>query len=192
MNNRLYYIVIVLIITGFIGIAVTKPRPKHTDALVGVVDHKSQGEKHIGQGAPHAAYNSELPSSGPHYQDASAPAAWGIYIQELPPEVFLHNEEHGGIVVTYKPNLPSGEVKQLQKLFYGSLDKNFSAGKYILMPRAANKQPIELASWTRTFSLHNFDQSKIETFYSTNASNKRAPEPFAGPFNKPINEAGVY
>jgi hypothetical protein len=190
MSNRVFIAVIALVLIGFGASVALSPKQKHNDKLTGVANHKSQGEKHIAEGAKHEVYNSELPSSGSHYQDASSPAEWGIYTQELPPEIFLHNEEHGGVVIAYSPNLPQQQIKSLQKLFASpSSDKTFSAGKFILIPRASNKQPIELASWMRTYSLASYDQSKIEKFYVNNVANKLAPESFAGPKNKPINEA---
>ncbi len=190
MSNRVFYGVLVLILIGFSVSYLARPKPKHNDKLMGVVTHKSQGEQHIAEGATHVNYNSELPSSGPHYQDASAPAEWGAYTQELPPEIFLHNEEHGGVVVAYKPGLAQNQISKLQGLLAPPYaDKNFNPGKAILTPRADNKYPIELASWTQTFNLSSFDQTKIEKFYFNNVSNKRAPESFAGPKNTPINEA---
>ncbi len=191
MSNRVFYGVIVLVLLSFVGIYAAQKHPKQNNTkLIGVVVHPSQGENHIAEGTAHAPYNSELPSSGPHYQDATAPAQWGVYTQELPPEIFLHNEEHGGIVIAYKPDLPQAQIKDLQKLFAPPYsDKSFSPGKYILMPRAKNKYPIELAAWRRTYELASYNQNDIEQFYLQNVSNKLAPESFAGPSNRPINEA---
>jgi hypothetical protein len=190
MNNRTFIAVIALMLIGFGAIYTLSPKKKADVTLTGVADHKSQGQNHIAEGAKHVVYNSDLPSSGPHYQGASAPASWGIYTQELPAEVFLHNLEHGGVVIAYSPNLPQQQVTKLQKLFAApSTDSTFSAGKYLMFPRSTNKQPLELASWTRTYSLGSYDQSKIEKFYENNVANKLAPESFAGPKNKPINEA---
>ncbi len=190
MSNRIFYGIIAILLGGTVVLFMTRHKPNTTVALVGVATHANQGGNHIAQGTPHITFNSELPSSGPHYADASAPAQWGIYTQELPPEVFLHNEEHGGVVIAYKPDLPQDQITKLQKLFASSgSDKTFSAGKFILTPRTTNKYPIELASWTRTYNLTSFDQTKVEQFYLQNVSSKRAPESFAGPTNKPINEA---
>ncbi|MHB1865058.1 MAG: DUF3105 domain-containing protein [Candidatus Saccharimonadales bacterium] len=192
MGNRVFYGFITVIIGGFLILGVVNHKHSTVTALTGVVNHISQGNAHIAEGAKHAAYNSDLPSSGSHYFDASSPAPWGTYAQEMPAEAFLHNEEHGGIVIAYSPTLPASQVKQLQQLFASpSSDSSFSAGKFILMPRTENKKPIELASWTRTFDLNNFDKNKIEEFYQQNVANKRAPESFGGPRNKPINQAGA-
>lgn len=192
MSDRVFRGLLVLIVGGFVMLFVINHKHTKVAALAGVESHPSQGNVHIAQGTKHVVYNSDLPSSGPHYFDASSPAPWGIYTQEMPSEVFLHNEEHGGVVVTYSPTLPASQIKQLQQLFASpSSDKSFSAGKFILMPRAENKKPIELASWMRTFDLNSFDKTKLEEFYQQNAVNKRAPESLGGPRNKPINQAGV-
>lgn len=189
MNNRVFYGIIILLIAGMIGYVAISPHKTNNITLTGVISHPSQGEKHIAEGAAHEPYNSDLPSSGPHYQDATAPAQWGVYTEELRPEVYVHNEEHGGVVIAYKPSLPADQIRQLQKLFASpSSDKSFSAGKYILMPRPTNKQPIELASWTHTYSLNSFDKDKIEAYYRQNVT-KLAPEPRGGPINRPINQA---
>ncbi|MDH3306009.1 MAG: DUF3105 domain-containing protein [Acidimicrobiia bacterium] len=48
---------------------------------------------------PHAPYNSSPPSSGPHFGGL---APWGANLTEvIPPELFIHNLEDGGIVLTY-------------------------------------------------------------------------------------------
>ena len=43
---------------------------------------------HIPVGSARPAYNSNPPTSGPHYD---TPAAWGFYDKELPDEQLVHN-----------------------------------------------------------------------------------------------------
>src|SRR3989344_5445960 len=57
-----------------------------------------QGQEHIAIGAIHEAYNSNPPTSGPHY---TQPANWGVYQTELADEQVMHNLEHGGIWISY-------------------------------------------------------------------------------------------
>lgn len=149
--------------------------------------HTSQGEQHIARGAAHEAYNSNPPSSGPHYSDSGAPTPWGVYSQEVQAEAFLHNEEHGGIVITYQPNLLStDQLKKLGALFLPPYsNKNFSPVRAIVTPRAKNTHMIELASWTYTLSLDSYDEATIIKFYNQHAGH--APEPLAGPNNTPIS-----
>ncbi len=172
---------------GFIGIFIISSKNNPKPVRLGV-SHPSQGGSHIEVGQKHPAYNSDPPSSGWHYNNSFAPTKWGVYTQEVPDEVFLHNEEHGGIVITYRPDLPAGQVKKLQKLFAAPYSNStFKPSRAILTPRSKNTKPIELASWTRTLSLDNYDESKIIQYYLTNIG--KGTEPGAGPYNSPINEA---
>lgn len=190
MNNRVFYAVLIIITAAFVFSGLAGNKSEKKVALVGVGTYTSQGEQHIQQGQPHPPYNSELPSSGDHYADPSTPAEWGVYTREVPAEVFLHNMEHGGVVIAYSPKLPQNQVKRLQSLFAPPYaDKNFLPGKAILTPRESSKRLIEMASWTRTYNLDTFDEAKIKQFYLENVSNKRAPESFGGPNNTPINQA---
>ena len=184
MSSKLFYSVLALLILGFVTYIGVAQRSKPAEAKVGTY-HQSMGEKHIMSGQQHAAYNSNLPSSGPHYADADAPAPWGVYVQEVQDEIFLHNEEHGGIVVAYQPSLPKDQIEKLQKLFAPPYsDPSFSPAKAIVTPRSKNDKPIELAAWTYTLSLDKFDQATIEKFYLQHVSH--SPESTGGPYNKPI------
>src|SRR3989344_5078 len=52
----------------------------------------------VAVGASHEAYNSNPPTSGPHYEQ---PSRWGVSQAELPDEQLIHNLEHGGIWISY-------------------------------------------------------------------------------------------
>src|SRR4051812_26779903 len=116
MSNKVFFGIIVALLlgAGVYGFTVQHKKPK--EVTLGV-SHTEQGRDHIAEGQPHDPYNSDPPSSGPHYSSANAPAPWGVYIQEVPEEVFIHNEEHGGVIITYKPDLPADQLKKLQALF---------------------------------------------------------------------------
>jgi hypothetical protein len=47
---------------------------------------------------PHVVYNSRPPSSGPHMGNL---ANWGESDLQIPPELYVHNLEDGGVVLTY-------------------------------------------------------------------------------------------
>lgn len=151
--------------------------------------HAAQSRDHIERGQAHAPYTSDPASSGPHYSDAGAPALWGVYIEEVPDEVFVHNEEHGGVIVTYNPGvLSEDQIKKIQKLFAPPYsDSNFKPNRAIVTPRTKNTKPIELAAWSYTLNLDVYDQSKIEGFYLKHVNH--APEAGGLPHNTPINQA---
>src|SRR2546430_4513483 len=49
-----------------------------------------------------AQYQTDPPSSGPHYSiPGQAPVSWGFSDQQIPPEYYVHNLEHGGVVLLY-------------------------------------------------------------------------------------------
>ncbi len=186
--SKTLLITVGIMAVGLGGLITVNQITRSKEPVIGV-QHASQGQAHIKRGESHAAYNSDPASSGPHYGDNSAPADWGIYTQEVPDEVFIHNEEHGGVIVTYQPELlSSDQLKNLQDLFIAPYsNKAFSPIKFIIMPRSKDKHAIELASWTYTLNLDAYDEATIIKFFNQHAG--RAPEPTAGPFNTPINQA---
>jgi hypothetical protein len=131
--------------------------------------HPNQGQTHIPVGASHVAYNSELPSSGPHY---ASPTPWGIKYTSVVDETLVHNEEHGGIVIAYRPDLPADQLANLKQVVQKlPASSQFNEVKVVLVPRAANVKPIELAAWTYTYDLDSVDVSKIIQFYNDHLDN---------------------
>ena len=57
-----------------------------------------QGRNHIKVGVSHAPYNSNPPTSGPHYEE---PVAAGVYSTEYADENLLHSLEHGYVIISY-------------------------------------------------------------------------------------------
>lgn len=189
MSNRVFYGILAVIFIGFGYIFYISKVSKPKEATIGV-QHKEQSKNHIARGQQHDPYNSNPPSSGPHYADAGAPAPWGVYTEEVPDEVFLHNEEHGGVIITYRPDLPADQLKKLQALFAPPYsDKTFSPTKAIVTPRSKNTKPIQLVAWTYTLDLEQYDEATIKQFYLQRIG--KAPEPGAGPNNTPINQSAL-
>ena len=106
--------------------------------------YELQGADHIAVGEEHPPYNSNPPTSGWHY---SQPAQWGIYQQELPDEQLVHNLEHGGVWVSYRPGIPDA-----QKQFLENILVNYTT-KVIVTPRAQNDADLVLAAWGRLLKL---------------------------------------
>lgn len=127
-----------------------------------------QGREHIAIDAPHAVYNSNPPTSGPHHARA---ADWGIYDQELPDEQLIHNLEHGGIWISTK-DLQTSDLEQLK-----SIAKSYPQ-TVILTPRAKNTSPIVVASWKRMMTLDHLDKEELEKIISYVKKYKnQSPEP---------------
>lgn len=176
--SRTLVIILSIIIGGFITlVAISKSQKQPEEAVIGQA-HESQGRKHIQSGAEHEPYNSDLPSSGPHYP---SPAPWGISEQEVPDETFIHNLEHGGIVIAYQSDLPQEKIDQLKKVAQNLAvndSPNAKKGfKVLLTPRSKNTKPVQLAGWTYTLNLDSVDEDKITKFYRQHLN--KAPEPSA-------------
>lgn len=114
------------------------------------------GQDHIPQGsAVPTPYNSNPPTSGPHWPE---PANWGVYKTTLSDEQVVHNLEHGGIWISYKPDAISAEtIVQLE-----DFAKRYR--KVVVEPRSVNDSPIVLAAWTRVQKLDQYDETAILKF----------------------------
>ena len=116
---------------------------------------ENQGATHIADGTTGTmTYNSNPPTSGNHWPAA---APWGVYDNAEPDERYIHNLEHGGIWISYKPSLPAEQVNQL---------KDFARRyrKVVVTPREANDSNIALAAWTHLQKLESYDEQAILKF----------------------------
>ncbi|MEK7077740.1 MAG: DUF3105 domain-containing protein [Patescibacteria group bacterium] len=115
-----------------------------------------QPAEHINPSDPlPGLYLSNPPTSGWHYGET---VEWGVYDKELTDQNVIHNLEHGGIWITYQPDVPAELAENLKRL----------AGEYkrkvVLSPRAANDSPIALAAWGRLDKFDYFDEARIKKF----------------------------
>jgi hypothetical protein len=110
---------------------------------------------HIEQGlTDHPAYNSNPPTSGWHWPQ---PAEWGAYGQVMPDEQIIHNLEHGGIWISYQPDLSASEVEQLN-----DFAKRYR--KVIVSPRPADETKVALAAWGHLQNIEGYDEGAILKF----------------------------
>jgi hypothetical protein len=127
------------------------------------------GQQHIPEGQ-RVTYNSNPPTSGSHY---AIPASWGIYSKEPPvDERLVHNLEHGGIIISYKPELLGNE--ELEKLKAQLRSLSSINPRIILVPRANLDSAIALTAWGYLQKLKNFDPIVIRAFYDAHIA--RSPE----------------
>jgi Protein of unknown function (DUF3105) len=111
------------------------------------------------------------PTSGPHYSVAgSAPVPWGT-VDTLVEGQFVHNLEHGGIVILY--NCPSGTdctslknslTDYVQKLV--PLEPTYGEPKIIMTPYSHGMtKKVALVAWHYIEFLDSYDQNAITQFY---------------------------
>ena len=119
------------------------------------ISYPSLGQEHIAEGAQHVAYNSNPPTSGPHYV---SPAPWGVYTNQLPDETLVHNLEHGGIWLSYQDPTNQDVINQLLDI----------ASKYpshiIVEPRPQDDSPVAVAAWGHLLKMDTVNYDVIYAF----------------------------
>ena len=137
--------VFVLGVIALIGYYATRPQ----DPLPGVA-YPELSRDHVALDHQDT-YNSNPPTSGPHY---SSPANWGVYDYEVNDRFFIHNLEHGGIWISYRPvsatSSPDAHVAEHLK----AIVDEFGASKIVMAPRTANDADIAIAAWTRVLKIN--------------------------------------
>lgn len=165
MMRRIFWGVLIAVLLGVaVWGAVSYSRRKAESQPGRFIEN--QGQEHVGPGHQHV-YNSNPPTSGWHY---SQPADWGAYREELPDEVLIHNLEHGGIQISYKPSISEDLRAKLEKFY------EVHGRKIIVAPREKNDTDIALAAWNRLdkFSVAEYSDERIERFIK--AFRNRGPE----------------
>lgn len=157
-------IVLVVAVLSLLGMGFLVPEKK-VDRIGN--QYESEGQQHLASvDQEHAEYKTDPPTSGPHF---TQPADWGMSEVEIPDEQLLHNLEHGGVVITYKPDLPEKDIDTLRAIAANLTMRDDQTGdkgfKVILAPRSANTSAVALSSWGYNLKLDAVDQSKIQQFY---------------------------
>lgn len=170
MSNKVFIGIICLLIAGSIGFVVVKNKNKPPQGERPGIAQKDMGGKHVAEGSK--AYGGGIP---PTSGDMGQPLAWQVYEQEVPDMNLVHNLEHGGIVVSYRPDLPADQIAKIKALFSKPYSrKNFSPIKAVVAPRAADESPIIMTSWRRYMKLNAYDEEKMVDYYLRNVG--KAPE----------------
>ncbi|MBI4289041.1 MAG: DUF3105 domain-containing protein [Chloroflexi bacterium] len=117
----------------------------------------SLGNQHIRDAtAAGIQYNSDPPTSGPHYGEGLA--RWGVYSEPVQKGLMIHNLEDGGVVVSYDPKAPKDTVDGLAQI----------VGRYrdhvLMAPYPGLDTAIALTAWTRILKLDAVDEAKIVAF----------------------------
>ena len=130
--------------------------------------------KHIDDGEQHDPYNSNPPTSGPHY---AQPASAGFYDEALPDEQLVHNLEHGYVVIWYNctgldETACTGLKTQIREVM-----NRASLTKLIAVPRLSLSGPIAATTWGRLYQPAALNADQLLEFIKE--FRYKAPEPGA-------------
>ena len=119
----------------------------------------TEGRDHVADGTK-VEYKTNPPTSGSHY---AIPSNWGIIGHEIPDEAAVHNLEHGGVWISYKPDISDSAKKKLEEI------AKSGGGKILMTPRAKNDRDLAAVSWGRVYKFDlnqdgSFDESAVKNF----------------------------
>lgn len=171
MSNKFFMGLIALIVVGTVGFIIVNNKNDPPAERPGIAQ-KDLGRQHVQGIENQPNTGSEPPTSGDH---AVSPLPWQAYDQEIPDGSAIHNLEHGGIYISYRPDLPKEQVNQIKEIFFQPFSReNFTPNKVLLAPRPQNESPIVVSSWTRSMKLDTFDAEKVIEYYRRNVG--KSPE----------------
>jgi hypothetical protein len=115
------------------------------------------------------------PDGGDHYPPPYAPVNWQVYTDPIPPEYFVHNLEHGGIVLLY--NCPTGcdaDVQHLRAIMLGTPPDKFNEVRMMITPYGPMTHTFAALAWGYRWQGDVVDEATIRCFI--NARYDMAPE----------------
>jgi hypothetical protein len=161
-ERRRTYIVIavfaVLIVGGFgalyfltnpPNLGGTSSKPGTGKPVAAATAIPDEGRSHVTR-PQRVTYAHQPPSSGNHYNDAQAPRPWGANHDALLPEEYVHNLEHGGIVLVYKCSGTACDdyYAQSQALFAAlPKDPKYAEVKFLSTPYQSMTPGFAMLSW---------------------------------------------
>lgn len=132
---------------------------------------------HIEVDSDPGTYNSDPPTSGPHYAQEAEAGFYDTNIYTHPAGYLVHNLEHGYIIFWYNCDLlDESACTQLKSQIRSVMDE-LGGVKVIAYPWNTIDVPLVMTSWGRLQKFETFDAEAAKAFYRANLN--RAPEPGA-------------
>ena len=162
--------VVVLAVVGFVVWQGAKPAAGESFPIM-------LSSPHIETDSDPGTYNSDPPTSGPHYADEASPGLHDTNSYKYPAGYLVHNLEHGYIIFWYNcAILDDSACAQLKTQLQTVID-DVGGVKVIAYPWPSLDVPVVATSWGRLQKFETFDIDQAKAFYRTNLN--KAPEPNA-------------
>lgn len=133
-----------------------------------------EGNAHVPPGT-RVTYATNPPSSGPHY---GRWVASGLYDQPVDPRGYVHNLEHGWVVLLYRPDADPAIIETLRAFWRDPPpDPHCSASptpRIIVTPAPGLEGVVGLAAWRRGYTTDTVTRAILEAFFAT--CREAAPE----------------
>ena len=132
---------------------------------------------HIPADSDPGEYNSDPPTSGPHYADEARAGFYDTNSYQYPAEYLVHNLEHGYVIFWYNCGLLDDDACTELKSQIKSVMDEFNNVKVIAYPWDSLDVPVAMTSWGRLHKMKTFNEAQARAFYGSNLN--RSPEPGA-------------
>jgi hypothetical protein len=130
----------------------------------------NEGAVHLPVGQQ-ATYTANPPASGPHWSAFGiAPVAAGFYEEELEEEQWIHNLEHGYVVVLYdcKRECSQGLLNDLEEFFQNAPPSPaFGNVKLVISRYSGLPYRLTAVAWDVQRHFDIFDEAGLVDFYTT-------------------------
>lgn len=132
---------------------------------------------HIPADSDPGEYNSNPPTSGPHYPSEAQAGFYDTNSYQYPAAYLVHNLEHGYIIFWYNCGLLDEAACTDLKAQIKSVMDEVNNVKVIAYPWDSLDVPVAMTSWGRLQKMETFDAEQGRAFYKNNLN--RSPEPGA-------------
>ena len=132
---------------------------------------------HIAADSDPGEYNSDPPTSGPHYSSEAPAGFYDTNSYQYPAGYLVHNLEHGYIIYWYNCGLLGEAACTDLKSQIKSVMDEVNNVKAIAYPWDSLDVPVAMTSWGRLQKMETFNAAQARAFYKSNLN--RSPEPGA-------------
>ncbi len=134
-------------------------------------------DPHIPVDSDPGEYNSDPPTSGPHYAEEARAGFFDNNNYQFPAGYLVHNLEHGYVIFWYNCDLlDESDCTNLKEQIKTTID-DLGGVKLIAYPWPSLDTPLVMTSWGRLQRFETFDAEQAKVFYRSNLN--KAPEPDA-------------
>jgi hypothetical protein len=143
----------------------------------------SEGWQHVAEGTP-VVYQANPPASGPHYP------VWARYrehAQAVPRPYWVHNLEHGAIVLLYRPDAPASAVEALRGALQAPPnDAAFGHRRALMTPDAALPQPVAAVAAYHVMMADRLEAAWVRSFTDTYRGRGPTRSARTGAYRRPV------
>ncbi|MGZ9224855.1 MAG: DUF3105 domain-containing protein [Anaerolineales bacterium] len=134
-------------------------------------------DPHIPADSDPGQYNSDPPTSGPHYAEEARAGFYDNNNYKFPAGYLVHNLEHGYVIFWYNCDLlDEAGCADLKGQIQSVMD-DLGGTKLIAYPWPSLAVPLVMTSWGRLQRFEIFDLEQAKAFYRSNLN--KSPEPNA-------------